>query len=105
MYLQIAGHGIDLFLMNRGMSVAHTQQNATEQPTEPAEHRRRWSVAEKLAIVRESFEPGKSVTTVANRYDVNRNQLSGWRKLYRDQVLLAMKAEKAEATDDELHRQ
>ncbi|RQR49235.1 transposase [Burkholderia sp. Bp9126] len=74
------------------MSKTHTRKEMTDEMKDPTKHRRRWSMAEKLAIVRESFEPGESVSRVAARYDVSPNQLSGWRKRYRDQVLLAMKA-------------
>lgn len=45
------------------------------------ERRRRWSADEKLAMVRESFEPGKSVSMVARQHGVNPNQLFHWRKL------------------------
>ncbi len=45
------------------------------------EQRRRRSVDEKLAIVRETFEPEATVSGVARR-QVNANQVSAWRKLY-----------------------
>lgn len=48
------------------------------------ERRRRWSAEEKLAMVRESFEPGKSISMVARQHGVNPNQLFHWRKLYQD---------------------
>jgi transposase len=38
----------------------------------------------KREIVAASFAPGSSVSVVARRYDVNTNQVFGWRKLYRD---------------------
>jgi transposase len=41
----------------------------------------------KREIVAASFETGSSVSLVARRYDVNANQVFGWRKLYRDGVL------------------
>ncbi|BFO02768.1 hypothetical protein KNHN1_11460 [Pseudomonas guariconensis] len=37
------------------------------------ERRRRWSVEEKLAMVRESLEPGQSVSVVARRNGINPN--------------------------------
>lgn len=40
--------------------------------TQP-EQRRRRSVEEKLAIVRETFEPGATVSGVARRHQVNAN--------------------------------
>ncbi|WP_316890985.1 IS3-like element ISRso10 family transposase [Ralstonia edaphi] len=56
------------------------------------ERRRRWSVEEKLAMVRESFEPGKTVSMVARRHGVNPNQVFQWRKLYQDGSLSAVSA-------------
>jgi transposase-like protein len=45
---------------------------------------RSWPEALKREIVAASFAPGSSVSKVARRYDVNPNQVFGWRKLYRD---------------------
>ncbi|MGF6760525.1 transposase [Paraburkholderia sp. GAS33] len=59
--------------------------------TQP-EQRRRRSVEEKLAIVRETFEPGASVSGVARRHQVNANQVFAWRKLYLDGSLSAVSA-------------
>ncbi|MHA6829407.1 transposase, partial [Ralstonia pseudosolanacearum] len=56
------------------------------------ERRRRWSVEEKLAMVRESFEPGKTVSMVARQHGVNPNQVFQWRKLYQDGSLSAVTA-------------
>ncbi|TWI50433.1 transposase, partial [Pseudomonas duriflava] len=54
------------------------------------ERRRRWSVEEKLIMVRESLEPGQSVSVVARRNGINPNQLFHWRKLYQDGSLSAV---------------
>jgi transposase len=59
--------------------------------TQP-EQRRRRSVEEKLAIVRETFDPGATVSGVARRHQVNANQVFGWRKLYHDGSLSAVSA-------------
>jgi len=59
--------------------------------TQP-EQRRRRSVEEKLAIVRETFEPGASVSGVARRHQVNANQVFAWRKLHQDGSLSAVSA-------------
>lgn len=56
------------------------------------ERRRRWSVDEKLAMVRESCEPGKTVSMVARHHGVNPNQLFHWRKLYQNGSLSAVSA-------------
>jgi len=49
---------------------------------------RSWPEALKREIVAASFEPGASVSVVARRYEVNANQVFGWRKLYRDGLLV-----------------
>ncbi|WP_373460053.1 IS3 family transposase [Pseudomonas lini] len=56
------------------------------------ERRRRWSPEQKLAMVRESLEPGQSVSVVARRNGINANQLFLWRKLYQDGSLSAVSA-------------
>ena len=45
---------------------------------------RTWPEALKREIVAASFAPGSSVSVVARHYDVNANQVFGWRKRYRD---------------------
>lgn len=48
------------------------------------ERRRRWSAAEKQAIVREAFAPGARVALVARRRDLSRSQLYQWRAALRE---------------------
>ena len=55
------------------------------------EQRRRFNVEQKLAIVRETFEPGRSVSTVARQHDVQANQVFKWRKLYQEGSLAAVR--------------
>jgi len=45
---------------------------------------RSWPEAPKREIVAASYAPGSSVSKVARHYDVNANQVFGWRKRYRD---------------------
>ena len=45
------------------------------------ERRRRWTAAEKVAIVNETYEPGVTVSLVARRHGIAPNQLFHWRKL------------------------
>jgi transposase len=71
--------------------LTNNKQEVMEVLTGP-ERRRRWSAEEKLAMVRESFEPGKSVSMVARQHGVNPNQLFHWRKLYQDGSLSAVSA-------------
>lgn len=82
--LKMASRHTTVFLTNN-------KQEAMEVLTGP-ERRWRWSVKEKLATARESFEPGKSVSTVARRHRVNPDQLLHWRKLYQDGSLSAVSA-------------
>ena len=46
--------------------------------------RRRWSEAQKRQIVAETREPGVSVPMVAQRYNLNANQVFRWRRLFRE---------------------
>jgi len=46
--------------------------------------RRRWSEAQNRQIVAETHEPGVSVPMVAQRYNLNANQIFRWRRLFRD---------------------
>ena len=46
--------------------------------------RRRWSEAQKRQIVAETHEPEVSVPMVAQRYNLNANQIFGWRRLFRE---------------------
>jgi transposase len=48
------------------------------------ERRRRWSVDDKLQIVREAFAPGARVALVARRRDVSRSQIYQWRAALRE---------------------
>ena len=47
------------------------------------ERRRRWSVAEKAAIVAESLAPGAVSSAIALRHGLHRNQLYAWRREFR----------------------
>ena len=46
---------------------------------------KRWPEALKREIVAATLVPGASVSVVARRYDVNANQVFGWRRRYRDE--------------------
>ncbi len=60
-----------------------------------AERRRRWSAAEKVGMVRETHEPGMTVSLVARRHGINPNQLFHWRKLERIGALIAVEVGEA----------
>ena len=46
--------------------------------------RRRWREAQKRQIVAETHEPRVSVPMVAQRYNLNANQIFRWRRLFRE---------------------
>lgn len=54
--------------------------------TSDGERRRnkRWPEALKREIVAATYLPGASVSVVARQYDVNANQVFGWRRHFRD---------------------
>jgi transposase len=56
------------------------------------QRRRRWSPAEKKAIVEEAEQPGMSISAVARRYDLHPNQLFKWRRLLHEGALCAVRA-------------
>jgi transposase len=57
-------------------------------PEAPAEasRRRRWSSAQKAAIVAEGFAPGAKLTSIARRYRLHPSQLYEWRRELRSAV-------------------
>ena len=57
------------------------------------ERRRRWSTAEKLAIIHETYEADATVSIVARRHGIQPNQLFAWRKLASQGALTATAAE------------
>jgi len=56
------------------------------------EPERRWSAAEKVGKVRETYGPGMTVSLVARRHGINPNQLFHWRKLERVGALIAVES-------------
>ena len=45
---------------------------------------RRWSVMQKREIVAQTYQAGESVLTVARRYEVGANQVSRWRREFKN---------------------
>jgi transposase len=54
------------------------------------QRRRRWSAEENATIVQETYAPGMSVSLVAPRHGIARNQLFRWRRLYAEGALSAV---------------
>ena len=64
---------------------------------------RRFSLSEKISIVRESFTPGIAASHVARRHGIAVNVLYYWRKVYREVADTDLtRVEAAEATPNEL---
>ena len=66
------------------MSVAEERTGAESGGLVRRRRRRRWSEAQKRQIVSETHEPGVSVPMVAQRYNLNANQVFRWRRLFRE---------------------
>jgi len=82
--------------------VSMTNPKNNEVEVLAVQRRRRWTASEKLAMVRETYEPGMSVSLVARRHGVNPNQLFHWRRLERDGALTAVGAGEAVVPATEL---
>ena len=66
------------------------------------QRRRRWSLAEKAALVRRSYEPGMSVSLTARQEGVSASLLFQWRKCERQGALTAVSAGEAVVPASEL---
>ena len=66
------------------------------------QRRRRWSVMEKAALVRRTYEPGMTVSLVARQEAVAASLLFQWRKLERQGALMAVSAGEAVVPASEL---
>lgn len=71
------------------MSMTSNKQTI-EVVTVSEERRRRWSAQEKAALVKETYEPGMSVSLVARKHGISASQLFNWRKLEREGALVAV---------------
>ena len=70
--------------------------NTKEKPVHvitSVERRRRWSAFEKKAIVEESFEAGKTVSSVARQYGLSPSQLFAWRRKMEEGALVGVGTE------------
>lgn len=74
------------------MNMTRTNKETIEVVTVSEQRRRRWSAAEKAALVRQTYEPGMSVSLVARQHGVAASQLFNWRKLEREGGLTAVSA-------------
>ncbi len=66
------------------------------------QRRRRWSPEQKLEIVKQTNEPGNSVSTVARQFGISAGQLFQWRKAYLQGSLMAVGANETVVPASEL---
>ena len=78
------------------------RQRETDEVLTSDQRRRRWSAAEKQALVRRTYEPGMSVSLVARQEGVSASLLFQWRKLDRQGALVAVSAGEAVVPASEL---
>ncbi len=67
------------------------------------QRRRRWTPEQKLEIVKQTNEPGSSVSLVARRHGLTAAQLFQWRKAYLEGSLVAVGANETVVPASELH--
>jgi transposase len=82
--------------------------NPAPPPVKPRRIVRRFSLSEKIAIVRESMAPGITASSVARRHGLAVNVLYYWRRAYRDIVdadLTAGRGDTSDAESAELRQQ
>ena len=98
----MTGHGPSLIFADRSRTVNTTRHSETIEVITGDQRRRRWSLGEKQALVRRTYEPGMSVSLVARTEGVAASQLFQWRKLERQGALTAVQAGEAVVPASEL---
>ena len=66
------------------------------------QRRRRWTPEQKLEIVKQTNDPGSSVSMVARQFGISAAQLFQWRKAYLQGSLMAVGANETVAPASEL---
>lgn len=66
------------------------------------QRRRRWTPEKKLEIVKQTNEPGSSVSMVARQFGISAGQLFQWRKAYLQGSLMAVGANETVVPASEL---
>jgi transposase-like protein len=88
----MTGHSQCVTLTHRNTTVIMTRTNdkqKIEVVSVTEQRRRRWSVSEKAALVRQTYEPGRSVSLVARQQGAGASQLFNGCKLDREGALTA----------------
>jgi len=68
------------------------------------QRRRRWSPAEKKAIVEETYAPGATVSYVARKYGIAPSQLFAWKRKMEEGALTAVGSEEAVVPESEVKK-
>jgi transposase len=87
---------LEISCRNRYRDSTATREKVFMVPIEvitSVQRRRRWSAAEKKAMVHEAEQPGMSISAVARKYGVHPNQVFRWRKLADEGALSAVGAD------------
>ena len=91
----MTGHGPSLIFADGRRTVSTTRHTESVQVVTSDQRRRRWSLSQKAALVRRTYEPGMSVSLVARQEGVSASLLFQWRKLERQGALTAVSAGEA----------
>jgi len=83
------------------MTMSSATPNRVEVVTS-VQRRRRWTPEQKLEIVKQTNEPGNSVSMVARQFGINAAQLFQWRKAYLQGSLMAVGANETVVPASEL---
>jgi transposase len=74
------------------MTVSITDHPTRIEVITSVQWRRRWSAAERMRMVEETYQPGATVSLVARQHGVGPNQLFTWRRLAAQGALTAVAA-------------
>ena len=85
------------------MTMSSIRPNRVEVVTS-VQRRRRWTPEQKLEIVKQTNEPGSSVSLVARQHGLTAAQLFQWRKAYLEGSLVAVGANETVVPASELQR-
>ena len=77
------------------MSGESTNNKDTVEIVATVQHRRRWSVSEKIRMVEDTERPGMNVSFVVRQNGISPNLLFRWRKLVKEGGLSALKADES----------
>ncbi|MCX7978844.1 MAG: transposase [Bdellovibrionaceae bacterium] len=67
-----------------------------------SQRRRRWTVEQKISMIKETYEPGENVSTVARKHGISASQLFTWKRQMEAGGLMAVKSEERVVPESEL---